>query len=164
MILQNDKVKPHVNLFMDLCLNAGWANRMLPLLEMMRRKFIPALGRKCGINMNNVIYQQDGAPSHCSNVSLDFLNKHFPGDRLISRRIDNPWPAHSPDLFSSDYFLWGYLNYNNPQTIKALKTNIRQEIWRIPLEVSSNVIANFNVRVAAVILSRGAWIEHVIKY
>ena len=43
--------------------------------------------------MNNVIYQQDGAPPHCSNVSLDFLNEYFPGDRLISRRTNNPWPA-----------------------------------------------------------------------
>ena len=45
--------------------------------------------------MNNVIYQQDGAPPHCSNVSLDFLNKYFPGDRLISRRTNNPCPAYS---------------------------------------------------------------------
>ena len=44
-------------------------------VEMLRRKFIPALRRKQGVNMNNVIYQQDGAPPHCSNVSLDFTGK-----------------------------------------------------------------------------------------
>ena len=103
--------------------------------------------------MNNVIYQQDGAPPHCSNVSLDFLNEYFPEDRLISRRTNNPWPAYSLDLSPADYFLWGYLKervyYNNPQTIEALKTNICQEIRRIPLEMSGNVITNFNVRVAA---------------
>ena len=55
--------------------------------------------------MNNVIYQQDGAPPHCSNVSLDFFTEYFPGDRLISRRTNNPWPAYSPDLSPADYFL-----------------------------------------------------------
>ena len=29
-------------------------------VEMLRSKFIPALRRKQGVNMNNVIYQQDG--------------------------------------------------------------------------------------------------------
>ena len=118
--------------------------------------------------MNNVIYQQDGAPPHCSNVSLDFLNENFPGDRLISRRTNNPWPAYSPDLSPADYFLWGYLKervyYNNPQTIEALKTNICQEIRRIPLEMCGYVSTNFNVRVAAVLHRRGAWIEHGINY
>ena len=42
--------------------------------------------------MNNVIYQQDGAPPHCPNVSLDFLNKYVPGDRLISRRTNYEQP------------------------------------------------------------------------
>ena len=120
-------------------------------VEMLRSKFIPALRRKQGVNMNNVIYQQDGAPPHCSNVSLDFLNEYFPGDRFISRRTNNPWPAYSPDLSPADYFLWGYLKErvycNNPQTIEVLKTNICQEIRRIPLEMCGNVITNFNVRV-----------------
>ncbi|MPC23581.1 hypothetical protein E2C01_016639 [Portunus trituberculatus] len=46
-------------------------------------------------------------------------------------------------------------------TTEALKTNIHQEIWRIPLEMCANIITNFNVRVAAVIQRRGAWTEHV---
>ena len=63
--------------------------------------------------MNNVIYQQDGAPPHCSNVSLDFLNEYFPEDRLISRRTNTPWPAYSPDLSPADYFLWERVYYNS---------------------------------------------------
>ena len=49
-----------------------------------------------------------------------------------------------------------------PIKIEALKTNIHQEIWRIPLEMRDTVIANFNVRVPAVI-HRSEWIEHVIN-
>ena len=33
-----------------------------------RKKFIPALRRKRGVDMNAVTYQQDGAPPYCSNT------------------------------------------------------------------------------------------------
>ena len=137
-------------------------------IALMQTKFIPALRRKRGVNMNTVIYQQDGAPPHCSNRSLEFLRRYFPGDRLISRRTDFPWPPYSPDLNPPDYFLWGYLKDriygNNPQTLAALKDNIRREIRRIPADMIGRVMGNFNVRVAAVLQRRGAWIEHIINY
>lgn len=137
-------------------------------IELMKRKFIPALRRKRGVDMDTVIYQQDGATPHCSNASIEYLLRYFPGDRLISRRTDHPWPAHSPDLSPLDYFLWGYLKdrvyANNPQTIDALKNNIRTEIRRIPHDMLDRVITNFNVRVATVIQRQGAWIEHIINY
>ena len=78
--------------------------------------------------------------------------------RLISRRTDNPRLVHSPDFSPADNFLRGYeekVHNNNPQTLEALKTNNRHEIQRIPLEMCGNVIASFNVRVAAVIHTRG---------
>lgn len=137
-------------------------------IEMLRRKFIPALRTKEGVDMNTVIFQQDGAPPHCSNASLEFLHNHFPNDRLISRRTDNPWPPYSPDLNPCDYFLWGYLKErvyeNNPQTREVLKANIRREIRRIPVDMCQRVINNLNVRLATVIQRRGAWIEHILNY
>ena len=75
---------------------------------------------------------------------------------------------YSPDLTHPDYFLWGYLKarvyQDNPPTIERLKENIKREIRRIPRYMLERVIENFNVRVAAVIQQRGAWIEHVIHY
>ena len=137
-------------------------------IALMRTKFIPALRRKRGVDMDTVIYQQDGAPPHCSNRTLEYLRRYFPEDRLISRRTDFPWPPYSPDLNPPDYFLWGYLKEriyaNNPQTLAALKDNIRREIRNIPADMIGRVITNFNVRVAAVIQQRGAWIEHIINY
>ena len=59
--------------------------------------------------------QQDGAPAHASNVSINYLRRQFPG-RLISRRVDFLWPPRSPDL-AIDFFLWGYL---------------KQKIWGVP--------------------------------
>ena len=134
-------------------------------IALMWTKFIPALRSKRGVDMSTTIYQQDGAPTHCSDRSLKFLGRYFPGDRLTSRRTDFPWPPNSPDLNSCCYFLWGYLKErtydNNPQTLAGLRDKIRR---RIPADMIRRVIDNFNVRVAAVQRQGGAWIEHIINY
>ena len=63
---------------------------------------------------------QDGATPHTANATLELLAQKF-GDRVISRRTDNPWAAHSPDLNPYDFFLWGYAKDNiyagNPTTL-----------------------------------------------
>ena len=45
-----------------------------------------------------------------------------------------------------DFFLWGYLKekvyVNKPQTLDQLKTNIRQEIENIPVEMLKKVMKN----------------------
>ena len=51
-------------------------------IALMRAKFIPALKRKRGVDMNSVIYQRDGAPTHCSDRSLESLRRYFPGDKI----------------------------------------------------------------------------------
>ena len=38
-------------------------------IALMRTKFIPALRRQRDVAMNTVIFQQDGAASHCSNMT-----------------------------------------------------------------------------------------------
>ena len=87
--------------------------------------------------MDIVIYQQDGATSHCSNALLEYLHRYFPetGSSPVVRI--QPWPTHSPELTPLDYFLWKCLQdrvyANNPQTAgDALKNNIRREIRGIP--------------------------------
>ena len=74
-------------------------------IELMWTKFIPALMKKRGVDVNTVIYQQNGASLHSSDRSLEFLCWLFPGDRLISRRTNFPWPPYTPDLTPRDYFL-----------------------------------------------------------
>ena len=87
-----------------------------------------------------------------SNRTLAYLKQNFPLDRLILRQTDNPWPSYSQDLNPLDYFLKGYLKdrvcENNPQTREDI---IRTEIRRIPQEIISRVVNNFNVRVAFVL-------------
>ena len=131
------------------------------------RKLIPTPRRKRGVDLETVIYLQDGATPRCFNASLEYLHRYFPGDRIISCGTDHAWPAHSPDL-SPLVFLWGYLKVrvyaNNLQIIDARKHNIRTEIRRIPNKVLDRVIINFDLRVATLTQRRGAWIEHIINY
>lgn len=79
-----------------------------PYIDKLRKGIITALMRTA-FHMNTVVFQQDGAPPHYSTRPLDYLSQYFPGNRLISRRTDNPAFPNSPDLSPSDYFLWGQL-------------------------------------------------------
>ena len=124
-------------------------------IALMWMKFIPALRRKRGVDMNTVIYQQDRAPPHCSDRALEFLGWYFLGDRVSLRQTNFRWPPYSLDLNPCDYLLWGYLKEriycNNPQTLSDLKDNIRREIRHIPSDMIGRVVDNFNIWVAGVI-------------
>ena len=76
-------------------------------IEMLCRCFILALRRKRGFDLDTVVFQQDGAPPHCSDRTLQYLRQYFLGDRLISRRTDNPWLPYSPDLTPPGLFPLG---------------------------------------------------------
>jgi len=80
-------------------------------------KFWTALSRRRGVVRVLQWFQQDGATHHTWNESLAWLQERFP-DRLISRRCDQQWSPHSPDLNPPDFYMWGYLKDrvygNNP--------------------------------------------------
>ena len=54
----------------------------------------------------------------------EWLKKKFDG-RVISRMMDQPWPAKSPDLSPLDYWFWGVamseLRRVPPSTLSELK-------------------------------------------
>ena len=58
--------------------------------------------------MSKFWFKQDGASSHTSNLSRDWLKENF-GGRVISLKTDLEWAPYSPDLSPPDFFLWGYL-------------------------------------------------------
>jgi hypothetical protein len=89
--------------------------------------------------MNQAIFQQDGAPPHFANPvkhPARLLNGNLHG-RWIGRGSDFlDWPTRSPDLTVCDFFLWGYLkeqvythSFNNDE---ELKRSIEEELLRIP--------------------------------
>ena len=67
---------------------------------------------------------------------LDVLCPVFE-DRIISRRADVVWPPRSSVLTPLDYYLWGVVidmcYADKPETIDALKENIRKEVGEIQL-------------------------------
>ena len=103
-----------------------------------------SLGRRRGLDQDEQWFLQDGATPHPSNVSLAWLTERF-DDRLISRRCDLEWAAHSPDLNPPYlFYLWGYLkdnvHGNNHQTIGELKAAITGKIRQIPKEESLTIL------------------------
>ena len=107
----------------------------------------------------------DGATAHTARRSLGILREMFPS-RLVSLRGDIGWPARSPDLTPWDFLLWGYLNAevykHRPQTLKALKDAIREEVAAIPPEMTNIVMENFSERLLQFIANNGRHLNDVI--
>jgi hypothetical protein len=69
-------------------------------------------------------------------------------------------------LTPCDFFLWGYLNVevykHGPQTLKALKDPIREEVAAIPPEMTNIVMENFRERLRQFIVNNGRHLSNVI--
>ena len=67
-------------------------------------------------------------------------------DPIIRRRADVIWPPRSCDLTPLDYYFWGAVKdkyyADKPETIDALKDNIRQAIGEIQLHTIDNMLKN----------------------
>ena len=80
-------------------------------LQMLRRQFIPDLFAFCtdrDLNPADMFFMQDGARPHITNPVKSYLKDQF-DDRTIGDRLENHWPARSPDLTPCDFFLWGWM-------------------------------------------------------
>ena len=93
------------------------------------------------------------------------LEQHFPG-RIISRKTENEWAPHSPDMSPPDFYLWRILKYSvykdNPRTTAALKTEITKKIREALNEECSRVIDNFSRRVLLCLQRGGRHLEHML--
>ena len=86
--------------------------------------------------------------------------------RIISRRTDGVWPPRSCDLTPLDYYLRGAgkdkCYADKPETINALKDNIREPIGKIQLYTIDNVLKNWTDRIGYCMASRGSQLNEVI--
>ena len=135
-------------------------------MEMLKKKFVPALKRK--LVFSSCWFMQDGAPPHCSNECLDWLETQFK-HKIISRNADFPWPPYSPDLNPCDFYLWGYLKSkvyakSAPKTTEELKDNIRKEARNIKLSTVESAVDNCLTRYQHVLSNKGRWVEQIINY
>ena len=83
-------------------------------------------------DIGNIRFQQDGATCHTAEATLDVLRPVFE-DRIIIR-----------NLTPLNYYLWGAVKdkcyADKPETIEALKDNIREAIGEIQLHTIDNVL------------------------
>ena len=116
-------------------------------------------------DIRNIWFQQNGATCHTAEATLDVLRPVFE-DRIISHRADVVWLPRSCDLTPLDYYLWGAVKDKSyagkPETIEALKDNIREAIDEIQLHTSDNVLKNWTDRVGYFTASRGSHLNEII--
>lgn len=109
-------------------------------------------------------FQQDGAPAHWARVVRNHLNEAF-GRRWIGRDGPTRWPPRSPDLTSSDFFLWGYLKdvvYRQvPTTRENMKERIRAACRAISRDILLRTVDCFQRRVQACLNMNGGIFEHL---
>lgn len=117
------------------------------------------------MDLNDMWFQQDGATCHTAKQTIMLLRSKF-RERIISRNSEINWPPRSCDLTPLDYFLWGYVKSkvytNNPQTIVALKAEIRRVIREIQPQLCSEVIENLDKRVTSCKMNRGGHLADIL--
>ena len=94
--------------------------------------------------------------------------RHVFEDLSISRRADVVWPPRGYDLTPLDYYLWGTVwnkSYaDKPETIDALKDNIREAIGEIQLHANDNVHKSWTDRLRYCMTSQGTHLNEIIFY
>ena len=93
------------------------------------------------LQIQDIIWQQDGAPPHFGLQVRASLDQQFPG-RWIGRAGPIPWPARSPDVTPLDFFFWGYVK---DCVFRTPVTNIEDRKQRITNTVTlcnPNKLAN----------------------
>ena len=102
---------------------------------------------------------------HTAEATLDVLLPVFE-DRIISRRADVVWPPWSCILTPLDYYLCGTVKdkcyADKPETIDALKDNIREAIGEIQLQTIDNALKNWIDRLGHCMASRGSHLNEII--
>jgi transposase len=101
------------------------------------------------------IFQQDGAPSHTSQVALDWLEESV--DVIVD------WPANSPDL-SPIELLWAILKKlvrrMKPQTIEEVKGALLAAWSMIPQATIDGLCRGFQARLDLCLANRGESISN----
>ena len=101
------------------------------------------------VDIGNIWFQQDGATCNTAEATLDVVQ-----------------PPRSCDLTSLDYYVCGFVNdkcyADKPETIDALKDNIREAIDEIQLYTIDKELKNWNDRVGYYTASRGCHLNEII--
>lgn len=136
-------------------------------LQLLQQQVYPEIQRVRGGRTDDVWFQQDGCPSHCTRGVIDFLNAHFP-NRWIGRGGFIRWPPRSPDLSPNDYHLWGHIKskiYGNHRfnDLNELKEAINDVCRSFTRKHLANVRKEFYNRLNYCLVQNGRHFEHLLK-
>ena len=115
--------------------------------------------QKCA---NEFVFQPDGAPSHRTKLTVEFLLQNVPN--FIESSV---WPPSSPDLNHVDYAVWGALQqavyrYPNPiVSLNDLKDRVRTCWDKLDQEMVSKAIDQCWPRLQAVVQVHGGHIQQL---
>lgn len=80
-------------------------------LNILRQHIEPFMENLPLNELQNMYFQQDGAPPHNTRAVTDFLRENF-GRNWLGTSGPVRWPPRSPDLTPLDFFLWSHLKNN----------------------------------------------------
>ena len=135
---------------------------------MIKKKVIPALKRR-GV-YENMVFQQDGAPPHCSKVAIEWLTSQFGENKLMSKKSSfQRLQYYSPDLNPLAYYFWGHLKsrvyqHPYPKTVANLKKNNVRESRKISREQISCAINNLNCRLQYVMARKRGYFGQIMNH
>lgn len=131
--------------------------------DMLELFFYPQLQQE-GI-LNDVYFQQDGAPPHYSLIARNSLNITF-GDKWIGRAGPIEWAPYSPELTVPDFFVWGYIKERcydpTPTNLAELRNNIINVFNVITPEMLQNAFTHFLLRLHTCIEQNGGHIQQLL--
>lgn len=117
------------------------------------------------VPIDNMWWQQDGAPPHNCLAAYMAINRRFQR-RFIGKRGLREWPLRSPDLTPCDFWLWGKLKEKCYRELPTTRENMIERIGRevaaiTPREIR-NACRNIPKRLQWIIRRRGGHIEQLL--
>ena len=110
-------------------------------LAMLTETLLPLL-ENCGVQADDMWWQQDGAPAHDSNAVRNYLNERYPNRWIGLKSPVRKWPARSPDHTILDFYLWGRVKYLVYQQVKETFVNLLSltiSFFKLNLLIFSNL-------------------------
>jgi hypothetical protein len=115
-------------------------------------------------DLDEIMYQQDGAPAHNYRDVVDWLKNNIPN--WIGTRGPTKWPPCSPDLTPLDFSIWSYIKnrvyQTPPATMEELKERIVHCFETIPLNMFQNIHANVIKRINMCRAVQGGHFEQLL--
>ena len=107
------------------------------------------------------VFQQDNAPSHRAQNTVNFLSENTPD--FIAPLL---WPPNSPDLNPVDYRIWGLLQervYTTPiRDVQHLRQRLTEEWSKFDQRIVDQSVSQWRERLRACVRNDGGHFEHLL--